>query len=298
MNANIFSNISSSINTQNEALLINLDKTINILCRVFVKNLKLFLRMYYAQSTQILNRYSKATFFDLDAGDMFNNYICLYPSAKNPENNVLITDKDFRQITFSFYEILKTPKFSQLRVLTDEHKDDYVMTMWECCKYLIIPIRLNYQTIPPIEKENVLRKWISTVFTLPFFNIYTDRYSEIYPHSVELLQKLYSIFVLNKDGNFSFTEASDRIEKLDDKVIDSFIGPLSSESNLTDTAIRMFVVVMLYSSIDIVKKYCPNIHECKQINPGYSGSWINSFDNIVSEQIRKISSVINNIAPK
>lgn len=296
MSTNIFSNVSSNIDISNEALLTNLDKIITILNRVFVKNIKIFLKLFYYQSNQIFSKYNKTSFFDLDAGDVFNNFICLYPSAKNADVLVLIDDKDFRQVSFTFSEIAKT--FSQIKILTEEYKDDYTTLMWECCKYLIVPIRVNYHTIPPIEKENVLRKWLSTAFTLPFFNIYTNRYSIIYPNSLKLLQQLYGILVSTTDNKLNYTDAVDKLSKSDDKSIDNFIGPLVSENNLTAVAIRTFIVIMMTCSKDIIKKYCPNIKECKQINPSYSGSWINGFDTAVSAQNLKIEMIINNISPK
>lgn len=296
MNTNIFGNIATTVNPSNDAFLVHLDKTANILCRMMVKNIKIFLELLYYQSNNILNKYDQTSFLEIGAGDIFNNYICLYPTAKNSDNSVLINDKNFAQLAFSFTQIAKT--FPQIKMLINEYNDDYPTIMWECCKYFIVPIRLNYQTIPPIEKENVLRKWLSTAFTLPFFNTYTNRFSGSYPNPVTLLQKLYSIFLNIKNGEVSFTNVTDNIEKLDDKVIDTFMGPINSENNMMLISFKMVMTIMLFSSIDIVKKYCPNIKECKQINPNYNGSWIDSFDKTVSEQINNINKIINDIQPK
>ena len=63
-------------------------------------------------------------------------------------------------------------------------------------------------------------------------------------------------------------------------------------SNSMMVYLRVYTNTLLLVSIEILKKWCPNISECMRINPDFDGQWINPFDMIVNEQISFIQDMV------
>lgn len=155
--------------------------------------------------------------------------------------------------------------------------------MWNICHYLFVPVRLNHDSIPTAIKITSLRKWLTIIFTIPFYDPYASKYSTT----------IKKTNIINQGKN-RFAEAG----KIETVIRGSEIGwviNIISESYNPDhfllTFIRMFMHISLLSSIEILKKYNPTIYEYNSINPSYDGSWIISLDPMYCDQLFKISSL-------
>ena len=292
--SNIFNSISNRIDPDGDVFMVNMKDTVDILCRMLVKNFDIFLNLFFYQQQMIFSKYTPNT-FDLDGGDVFNNFICLPPETSG--NKVLLSDADFNQLAFVFADCL--PRASpRLNTFTEQYKTD-AEKMWQCCKYLIIPIRVNHETIPPTDRENMLRKWLSTVFTLPFCDLYTNRYKDIYPEAILTLQRVYGIFkIADKVNEPSFNiQKVTQIKSLDEKLIKAYTSPIQS-SGMADRIFRIFMMIVLLGSGEIIKKWCPNILECRKINPAFRGTWLRPFDILVNPQLTRISKITQDLTPR
>lgn len=292
--SNIFNSISNRIDPDSDVFMVNMKDTVDTLCRMLVKNFDIFLNLFFYQHQMIFSKYTPNT-FDLDAGDVYNNFICLPDDPSGTK--VLLADKDFKQLTFMFVDCL-TRASPRLNTFTESYTSD-VEKMWQCCKYLIIPVRVNYETIPPSERENMLRKWLSTVFTLPFCDLYTNRYKDIYPEAILTLQRVYGLFKIGDKANEPiFNEQKIiQIKSLDEKLIKAFTGPIQS-AGMADRIFRIYMMIVLLGSGEIIKKWCPNILECKKINPGFKGVWLKPFDILVNPQLARISKITQDLTPR
>lgn len=288
--------ISATIKVDEDPFLVNINDLVKTLSRLLFKNLDIFVSLLAYQSKELFTRSTKLTFYTNDAGDVYQSFRMRYPTAKNGTSRCILTDREFSRIALSFSEQLKS--FNKLTTFTDQFQD-YTDKMWEACKCLIIPVRINAATIPAEEKERILRLWLSTAFTLPLLDVYNEKYA-MYQDSILAVRNLNHVFLLptkpDEDPKLNISKLED-IGRLPVTVADVCVSPVSVGRNKIDKAFRTYMYMILLASIEIIRKPCPNLKECKNINPDYDGACINMFDDHVNAQIKKIQEVTKILAP-
>jgi len=268
-----------SFNTRykNDLKFINLSDTLKSLTYTFIHHIDLWLDLARRLESLYLSS------VELNAGDLFNTLMKTYQTYENISNESELLDSQLQQVAKTFVEsISETPKLS--RFTQHNVKSDAILTMWEYCHYFFVPVRLNQESIPDVVKLQTMRKWLTVVFTLPFYTDYTRKYLNTI-NNVEYIE----------EGR-STLKNPDKIENIINKINISWIIGIINEVYNPDVFlqnfIRTFMHVSLMASIEILKKYNPFIVDCTKINPNYDGTWIISLDPMFSEQLFKISSLL------
>lgn len=244
----------------------HLQDTLRVLAYVFTHHIDLWLQMYRNLNFMLTG------FTNLTASMFFNHLM-----KSNAESSE-ISKEHFNIVANTFVEAIKqTPTLKRYV----ENDGDAVLTMWKFCHYLFVPVRLNEDTIPLDVKVNSLKRWITTVFVIPFNIEYTSKFSN--------LIKRYNVI---HDGIEKMTDMAIQQFKTNIKIdwINKIINDYYNVGQFTQEFIRTFMYVLVLSSIDILKKYNPFVKEACAINPNYDGRWIPSFgDEMINIQLRKIN---------
>lgn len=290
----LFDSLSTTINIQREPFLVHIGDLLKVLCHVLLHNLDIFMRVYYFQTHELYDRSSKLEFFSTDAGDVYQNFRMMFPAAPYA-SRVVISDQDFDAILITFSQAIK-----QFPSIASYVGDVPREQMWEACKWLILPVRINASTVPPSERERMLRLWLSTVFTLPMLDAYTERYS-IYPKSLTALRNLYRSLKLAGNGQVETNPGFDQskitvLTSMDIRITNSFVSPIRANSS-TDRTFRTFMYVLLMCCIEVIHKPCPRLKEARSIYPEYSGECMNPLDSFVNEQIKIIQTAAAPLKP-
>lgn len=294
----LFDALSTSINIEREPFILNIKDLTKVLCRLLIKNIDIFLRIYFWQLKDIFSSSNKLTFYTSDAGDVYQSFRMRFSEAKNTSARVILLDNDFNRLGLSFSEEIKS--FPNLSMFTDQYETN-PEKMWEACKYLIIPVRINPTTIPVEERERILRLWLSTAFTLPLLDAYNDKYAQVYQKSVLALRNLYKVLKINSkeaEDAASFNMAKiNELGSIPTNLMDLYVSPIKTGNGKLDKTFRTYMYIVLLSSIEIIRKPCPNLRECKNINPNFQGDCLSLFDDYVNAQIKKIQEVTKILTP-
>lgn len=289
--------LSTTIDISREPFLIRISDVTKVLCRTLIKNLDIFMRLFFYQSRDIYGRSTKLTFYTSDAGDIYQSFRMKYPDCKNKISRVILMDSDFARVSLVFVEEVK--KFTTLNTFT-EGIENPTEVMWEVLKYMMIPVRINPGTIPANERERILRLWLSTVFTLPLLDAYNEKHANIYQKAVSALRNLYKAVKQGNDKEdiptFN-TKTMGDLASIPPEVVDYYVSPITPGKNKLDLTFRTYMYVAMHAMIEIIRKPCPNLKECKNINPDYKGDCIEMFDDCVNAQIKKIQEVIKVLTP-
>ena len=289
----LFQNFDNEINLENDFIFINSKDILKIFCRILVKHLDIFLRIYTVQNTLFYSKYQNDTDFDLDAGDILNKFFCMSSLVSNPNSTYLINDEEFNRICITFIEQIK--HFPTLARFTIKIDSNPINNIFDCCKHFIIPARLLSKSIPISEKENVLRKWFSVVFIIPMLKLYNSRYSEVYLERIQSLQTFYDKFVTRNEGNINLNyDTIKRIQNLKENMIDTFVSEIDNNRSTTAMTFKTYILLMLLASCEIIPKYCGSSIKFirENINNSFTGTWIDPMDNLYIEQIQKIGELI------
>ena len=239
--------------------------SLRALTYTFVHHIDVWLKLYS-------DIYSSTTgFVDISASMMFNHFM------KTASNTNELSISMLNIIANTFTEAIKETPVLKRYI---ETQSDPVMTMWKFCHYFFVPVRLNDDTIPQDVKIDSMRKWLTTIFTIPFSIEYCSkfasaikRYNDIAEGKNRLTQETIKLFKEIK---------CDWINKI--------INEYYSKNQFTQEFIRLFMHVAILSSIDILKKYNPFIKEACHINKDYDGRWVPAFgDEMVNTQLKKIN---------
>ena len=193
MSTNVLDVLTTTIRVEEDPFLTNINDLIKVLSRLLFKNLDIFVSMLAYQSRELFSKSTKLTFYTADAGDIYQSFRMRYPDARNGKSRCILTDQEFNRLAMSFSEQLKS--FTKLNTFTEQY-EDYSTKMWEACKYLIIPVRINPSTIPKEEKERILRLWLSSAFTLPLLDAYNEKYANSYQDSILAVRNLNHVFMI------------------------------------------------------------------------------------------------------
>lgn len=295
MNGNFQDLLSETINLEKDPYLNNLKDVLKLLCRVLIKNFGVFLTLHFYQFRDIFGKSSKLSIYDTDAGDIYQAFRMKFVDAKN--NNVyssILKDDDFSSILLTFSQQLND--FPNIRTFTDQY-DSYVEKMWEVCKNLILPVRINPSSINPRERERILRLWLSTAFTLPLLEAYTEKY--LGPKSMKIIIGMYKTLKTSDDDrnpSFSITKVN-AIISLPTQYIDVYVAPVAPPNNKLAEIFRVYMYLVITASTQIINKPCPNLKQCKEINPNFKGDCIWCMDLYVKDQIQKIENAIRTLTP-
>lgn len=243
----------------------HMNDTLRTLAYVFAHHIDIWLKLY-----SDLN-YTMAEFVDITASMVFNHFM------KSTNNEYELSVPMLNIIANTFTEAVKQTPILKRYV---ETKSDPVMTMWKFCHYFFVPVRLNEDTIPQHVKVESLRKWLTTIFTIPFNVEYCSKFASVVKHYTEI-----------SEGKDKMTPSAIKQFKENIKIdwINQIINEYYSKDQLTQKFIRLVMHVALLSSIDILKKYNPFIKEACTINPNYDGRWVPAFgDEMVNTQLKKI----------
>lgn len=289
--------LSTTIDISKEPFLLRISDVTKVLCRILIKNLDIFMRLYYYQSKTMFSRANKLTFYSLDAGDIYQSFRMQFPSAKNKTAQTILMDSDFARLELTFTEEIK--HFVTLNTFT-EGIENPTELMWEVLKYMMIPVRINPVTIPTEERERILRFWLSTVFTLPLLDTYNEKHFH-YQKAIAALRSLYPALKLQEEKDTQIPTFN--IQKLNElasipsEVVDYYVAPIAPGKNRLDLIFRTYMYVSMHAMIDIIRKPCPNLAECKAINSDYQGDCIEMLDECVNSQIKKLQDVIKVLKP-
>lgn len=217
---------------------------------------------------------------ELHAGKIYNNYMVTNILSTNTMHDNEILDQELE----SFATIFKSSIEKKIHLKGESVKfTDPILHLFEFCKYFFIPVRLNTSTLSDDVKINSIRKWITIILSLPFNKEYTRKYEDVVANIDYLQQATDKIF-----------ENSITMEKMEN-ITDEFVGKTIAKYKTNNTAqryIRLIGYITIISSVEVMKKYCPNIYECMKINPHYDGSWVNPFDKIFNEQVADINTLL------
>ena len=240
--------------------------SLRALAYVFVHHIDMWLKLYADL------KFMMDGFADITASMFFNH---LMKSSGTEELSVSMLNI----IANTFMEAIKeTPVLKRYA----DTKTDPVMGMWKFCHYFFVPVRLNDESIPQDVKIESLRKWLTTIFVIPFNAEYCSKYSSVvkkYTLISEGRDKLTQNAVVQFKDNIKV----DWINKI---IAEYYVG----KATFTLEFVRLTMHVALLSSIDILKKYNPFVKEACAINPNYDGRWVPSFgDEMVNTQLKKIN---------
>lgn len=218
---------------------------------------------------------------ELHAGKIYNNYMVTNILSTNTMHDNEILDQELE----SFATIFKSSIEKKVHLKGESAKfPDPVLHLFEFCKYFFIPVRLNTSTLSDDIKINSIRKWVTIILSLPFNKEFTQKYLDVIANVDYLQQATEKIF-----------ENTVTMEKMEN-ITDDFVAKTIAKYKTSNTAqryIRLIGYILVISSVEIMKKYCPNIYECMKINPQFDGAWINPFDKIFNEQVADINNLLD-----
>ncbi len=273
---------SITIQLKDDPRVIYIEDVFRCLAYTYVTNLKIWIRLAQKRQsmTDVTNPYNRN---NITSGWLFNHMVVSGQFNSSP-TEIEITDSEFEYICQIFAQAAKQNK--NLSSIVRDMKDPKDI-MWDLCYQFIIPIRLLASTIPSDVRGISLRKWINTVFVLPFIQKYTQQYLNIIPNASQLVD-YYRQF--QNDFSSDCTKINKFAQIKLDQIANVFISN-SACSNSAITFVRLSMTLLIFASIDIIKHYCPNFLQCNSINKEFDGNWVNVFDPYHMEHI----ALINNL---
>lgn len=270
-----FGFMSTKIKFRDDPKFIHLDDTLRCLAYVFIHHLDIWVSLAQKQMQEDTTR-SYLSEPNLDAGKLFNNLLLAQPFTNM--SNTEMNETQYETILNTFTQAaLKNQKLS----FHARNYNNPAECMWEFCHYLFIPVRLQYDTIPKDIRMNALRKWVNVVFTLPFIRSYTEKYVAII-NNANFLQDVFNRLSDDPSKIEKFTQ-------IDTEWTFNTISRTYNKDNPTQIFVRLFMNILLIASVEILKKFCPNYHQCVAVNPDFDGSWLNPFDHQHMDHLQEIN---------
>ena len=263
--------ISSRLSFKNDPKWLHIDTTIKILIYTLIQNINTCINLFDAQKYVVDE--------SITAGTIFNGIYTTHPSASNKSHMDEITDNDLSNFCIIFKNTLD--KDSKLSVYSKTISDPVLCT-FEFLRYLFIPVRMDVSTLNDEMKINHLRKFLTVIMFLPYMDSYTEKYIAAI-NNIEFLQKVHSTLTSNNSNNIATQMKGMRVDFIFKSLLPNY-----TQNNSMMIYLRVYCNIIILISIEILKKWCPNIIECMRINPNYDGSWVNPFDTIVNEQIQNL----------
>ena len=288
--SNVLDSLSTTININREPFFMYSKSVLKVMARILIKNLSVFLNLYYQQHHFIFNKLNNLYFYNADAGDIYQGFR-INMSEKHMDVKYILSHSDFSKIVLQICK--EASEFSDIRSIIDQHEQPFEKA-WEVFRLLILPIRINHNTIPLEEREFTMKLWLSTIFTLPLLDIYNERYI-VNQNTLISLRNLYKVCKIPAKGYeeqpaFNI-ERLRGLEALPNDAIDMYVSPIKSASKM-DKTFRPYMFLAMIACVEIIRKPCFNLKECKQINPDYLGDCMHVFDDYVNTQIKKIQEIM------
>lgn len=273
---------SISIQLKDDPRIVYISDVFRCVGYIFVTNLRIWIKLAKIRQSMsdLTNPYTRP---NITAGWLYN-YMVVSGQFNSTSTEIEITDNEFEHICQQFATVAR--RNAHLASIIKDIKDPKD-AMWELCYQFIIPIRLLASSIPHDIRLISLRKWINTIFILPFISKYVQQYTTSVPNSAQLID-FYKTFLTDYDGGCVQIEKFAKINI--DQITNIFIANCSV-SNSAMMFVRLAMTLIIYGSIDIIKHYCPNFQQCNSINKEFDGSWVNIFDPCHMEHIRIITNL-------
>ena len=214
----------------------------------------------------------------LDAGDIFNGL--MIKNHNGTAHSDELSNDDLMSIATVFKQ--QVERQSHLKIYANQATDP-INCLFDMMHYFFVPVRLDVDTVPEPIKFQSLKKWLTLVMTLPFQQIYSSQYEK----------SINGIYFLHEatEKMLSNEQVLQRISSVQPDFIIKTIAR-NRTSNTTQHFIRLVGHLIIVLSIEVLRKYCPNIVECCRINPSYNGVWLNlAFDNIFQQQVSELTKI-------
>lgn len=209
-----------------------------------------------------------------DAGLLFNLSLVL-------NSIVQISDNEFAQIANTFKSDLMNSKYRNV----SEKIMDPVKHLMYFTKYMYIPARLNYNTIPSYLQLQYIKSWLTIIIILVTKQEYINKYQTVYKN-LDIYKRCLDVLMQNEDTRIKMSNT-----------------PLASVENILSTApapnnglhnyIQLLSKFIFHINIEIINKFCPNYNACQTVNKKYDGVWLSPLDPDINEQLSKLKSIIN-----
>ena len=258
--------MTNKIKFKEDPKFVHLDEILRILAYTFIHHLDLWIKLTNKLCTNSFNNvYNELN--QVDAGKVYNTLMLTQPFESVTRGETEISDREYEAVLNTFYSCIQKHKRLSfyLKDIVDPQE-----CMWECCHYLFIPVRLQHSSLPKSVQSNSLRKWLNVIFTLPFISQYVRKYESIIPN-IKTLESVYERLIGDPEKVTKFT-------KIEPEWVYGVIAKTYAKDNGAQVFIRLFINIALLCSVEILKKYCPNIRACVAINPDFDGVWLNPFD--------------------
>lgn len=192
------------------------------------------------------------------------------------------TDEELYKLASTFHTSVSSSKFS---MLTGKINDP-IQTLLHFTKYMYVPSRLDFSSIPASMQLIFLKQWLSTVCILVSVSQYTDKFMSIVP-VLEIYKGCLTQFLDKEKG----LEMCQKIKTIGISSIDDMLLSKLNEKNRLLVFIQTLNKLVFNINIEIVQKFCPNYNVVKGINPGCDGAWVSPFDEDVNIQIKKLQDI-------
>ena len=269
--------INLNISFRDDTKYINLDISLRVLIFTLIKTINTCVSLVNAQQYEIND--------NTTSGTLYNGIYATHPYSTNTLSTDEIQDKEFNAFCMIFKNTMDDDQ--RLGIYSKQIQDPRLCT-FEFLHYLYIPVRVDVSTLSDDIKINSLRKYITVIMFLPYLTQYTDRYLRAI-NNVEFMQKVHSNIITI---NGSISNIAQQMMNMRYDFIVKSLQPTYTISNTMMVYLRVYTNIIILVSIEILKKWCPNISECMRINPDFDGQWINPFDIIVNEQISFIQDLV------
>lgn len=246
---------------------IHLDDTLRITVATLIKHLNVC-------HTLVTNQTYDKDLIDLTGSNIYNNLYVSHPFSSNTNFTDEIVDNDFLAFCTIFKNMMD--ENNSMGIYSKQIQDP-CLCVFNFVHFLFIPVRVDINSLSDDIKINSLRKWVTVIMTLPFIEQYLQRY-------INAVTNMDTMIGIAARINGS-EDIRNRFMNVDSKFIFKSIATHYTSSNPSQVFIRLFANLVILISIEVLKKWCPNIRECMSANPDYDGLWLNPFDTIVNDQV-------------
>jgi len=209
----------------------------------------------------------------------------LFYNAIQVSNAVeLFDDNTFYELCLTFKNNLSTSK--KFSFLSAKFPDP-IKCFIHFTKYFYIPVRIDFSSIPELKQKQFAKLWISVLGILLFAKTYSIKYASVIP----TIDTYYEVIE-------ALSSKEELIQALKTKTADTiktFIEGKFDASHKTSIFYGTMAKLIYNMSIEIIRKWCPNYSEAKNINPSYDGSWLSPLDTDVNNQIKQIQTCNDSI---
>ena len=242
-----------------------------ILIHSLTKNIEILVKIIKKQTFEngatLLNPFK-------DGGVFYNNTLIL-------KSINILGDDELLQIANTFKTEMQSSKYSSV---SDKIQDPIKHLMY-FTKYMYIPVRLNYNSIPSYLQTIYLKSWLTVIIILSFREEYINKYSEIYKN-LDIYKKCINILLNNEETRIKMSNVSLQS-------VENILETTAAPNNGLHSFIQLFSKLIFHINIEIVNKFCPNYNLCQTVNKNYNGTWVSPLDPDVNNQISKMKNIIS-----